>query len=146
VSDVREVISQPDVGVILDHLEGALCFLTTRLHDKVGGGYIPLDLEYPAERIRTIVSLAEVTLVLVTRGTTSTFSQLFLGLASPVCWWISTSYFLLRSQMSGRLLLYHYGARSYQHWFGFEFSCTNIGSMLRGAMLVEVCEDILLTQ
>jgi non-ribosomal peptide synthetase component F len=34
---------------------------------KAGGGYVPLDPEYPAERIRTIVSLAEVTLVLATR-------------------------------------------------------------------------------
>jgi acyl-coenzyme A synthetase/AMP-(fatty) acid ligase len=32
------------------------------------GGYVPLDPEYPAERIRTIVSLAEVTQVLVTQG------------------------------------------------------------------------------
>jgi non-ribosomal peptide synthetase component F len=41
-------------------------FLSILATHKAGGSYVQLDPEYPAERIRTIVSLAEVTLVFAT--------------------------------------------------------------------------------
>ena len=42
-------------------------FLSILATHKAGGGYVPLDPEYPPQRIRTIVDLAQVTVVLTTR-------------------------------------------------------------------------------
>jgi hypothetical protein len=50
VSYIRQAISQQDVGMILDHLEGGLRFITTRLHDTVGD----IDLIGDTERGRLV--------------------------------------------------------------------------------------------
>ena len=42
-------------------------FLSILAIHKAGGGYVPLDPEYPAERIRAIIDLAQVTVVMTTR-------------------------------------------------------------------------------
>jgi non-ribosomal peptide synthetase component F len=42
-------------------------FLSILATHKAGGGYVPLDPEYPAERIRAIIDIAQVTVVLTTR-------------------------------------------------------------------------------
>ncbi|KAF8574904.1 amino acid adenylation [Ramaria rubella] len=42
-------------------------FLSIQAVHKAGGGYVPLDLEHPAERLRTIVRLAQTTIVLTTK-------------------------------------------------------------------------------
>jgi non-ribosomal peptide synthetase component F len=42
-------------------------FLSILAIHKAGGGYVPLDPEHPAERIQTIVRLAQTPIVLTTR-------------------------------------------------------------------------------
>lgn len=41
-------------------------FLSILAVHKVGGGYVPLDPEFPAEHIKTILSLAQIEMVLTT--------------------------------------------------------------------------------
>ncbi|KAF8580409.1 hypothetical protein K439DRAFT_1662792 [Ramaria rubella] len=42
-------------------------FLSILAVHKAGGGYVPLDIDHPAERIQTIIRLAQTTMVLTTR-------------------------------------------------------------------------------
>lgn len=42
-------------------------FLSILAVHKAGGGYVPLDPEYPRERIHTILRLAQITIVLTTK-------------------------------------------------------------------------------
>ncbi|KAF8572636.1 AMP-dependent synthetase and ligase, partial [Ramaria rubella] len=42
-------------------------FLSILAVHKAGGGYVPLDIDHPAERIQTIIHLAQTTMVLTTR-------------------------------------------------------------------------------
>jgi non-ribosomal peptide synthetase component F len=46
---------------------------------KAGAGYVPLDPEYPAERIRTIVGIAETTVVLTSADICNQFDDVALG-------------------------------------------------------------------
>ncbi|KAF8581317.1 amino acid adenylation [Ramaria rubella] len=52
-------------------------FLAILAVHKAGGGYVPLDIDHPAERIQTIIRLAQTTTVLTTK-------ELLSGLASTI--------------------------------------------------------------
>jgi hypothetical protein len=54
VTYIREAISQQDLDVIVVHLESALRFLMTRLHDEVGD----IDLISNTEKGRLVADIS----------------------------------------------------------------------------------------